>query len=245
MAGVEIQWSAAPADRQLTGSDVHVWATGLDTPADRIESLLAILSPDERQRADRFVFARDRNRFICGRAMLRTILASYLSRQAKDLRFDYGPNGKPALADKPVYFNAAHSDDLMLVAVTRACPIGVDVERIRSLAEAGEIANRFFTAGETARLAAVPKHQHDLSFFRLWTRKEACLKARGQGIAEMLDQIEVSFIPDEPARLIAISGNARAAEQWTLEELAPAPQFTAALAAPMKGLKLTCWHWLQ
>jgi 4'-phosphopantetheinyl transferase len=243
MAAVEILWSEAPAERELGGADAHVWAVALDGGAGRAESLLPVLSADEQRRADRFIFGRDRNRFICGRGTLRTILGSYTDLEPKKLCFQYGPNGKPSLAGELAHFNAAHSDDLMLVAVTRACAIGVDVERVRSLDDAGEIVNRFFTANENAKLRSIPKEAHDLAFFRLWTRKEACLKATGQGITEMLDQIEVSFLPDEPARLISIGGSAMAGVEWTMQELAPAGPFIGAVAAAVRGLRVSCWRW--
>lgn len=206
-----------------------------------------ILSRDERARAARFRFDRDRDRFIAGRGLLRTILANYVNGSPSRLKFDYGPNGKPALSQSDgsdgIHFNLAHCDDLLLVAVTAAWDIGIDVERIRPFADADGIAARFFTQRECEGLKTLADAQKLPAFFRLWTRKEAWLKATGDGISNSLGQVEVSFLEGELPRLINVPGPNEASNNWTLRELVPAPGFVGALAAPAKDMRLNCWHW--
>jgi 4'-phosphopantetheinyl transferase len=150
------------------------------------------------------------------------------------LEFCYGPQGKPALAGvwsaSGWHFNLAHSLDLALLAVTRSGPVGVDVERIRPLRDVDQLVSRFFSPRESAAFQALPAEQKPDAFFRLWTRKEAWLKATGEGIAESLGRVEVSFLPGEPARLLSLPGGPAALSGWRLHDLDPGPGFIAALA---------------
>jgi 4'-phosphopantetheinyl transferase len=247
MSNLELHWSFPPDQWQLNGADLHVWSASLDQPVERISSLEQTLSPDERDRAMRFHFDRDRNRFIAGRGMLRAILSSYLKIDPPHLHFAYSSRGKPILTGFPgrctLHFNVAHSNDLILIALTRVCAVGVDVEWIHSVRDTENIASHFFSPREVVELMALPKEQRALAFLNLWTRKEACLKATGAGLSDMIEQIEVSFLPGEPARMLAISGDPQAAACWTLVELTPASEFKAAVAAAAKSLRFFCWQW--
>jgi 4'-phosphopantetheinyl transferase len=240
-------WSFPPKQWALKNWDVHVWAESLKKPAEHILPLEQMLSRDERTRAQQFKFEADRNRFIMGRGLLRTILSSYVQAGPAQLCFMYSKRGKPALRDirgqGELHFNVAHSKDVILIAVTRACAVGVDVEWIRPISDAGDIASRFFSPREAAKLMALPNDQRIPAFFNLWARKEAWLKATGDGLSEMLNEVEVSFLPEEPANVLAISGNVEAAERWTLLGLTPAPNFAAAAAAEAKDLQFSCWQW--
>ncbi|HEX4644034.1 MAG TPA: 4'-phosphopantetheinyl transferase superfamily protein [Verrucomicrobiae bacterium] len=246
MPELEINWPTPATFPPLADNEVHVWAAPLDLPPAQLAAIAPMLSPYEQARAARFHFERDRGRFIAGRGFLRALLSRYLQTGPSQLKFAYGPRGKPALAapaDQELHFNLAHSDGLALCAVTRACPVGVDVERIRPLRDAEGITDRFFSARESAALKAIPAEQKPIAFFNLWTRKEAWLKATGDGLSESLDKSEVSLLPDEPARFFSILGDSRAAAAWTLEDLSPATGFKAALAAQAQNLRLQCWHW--
>ena len=246
MPELEIKWPAPAAFPPLAGAEVHVWAAPLELPEARLAVIVAMLSPDEQVRAARFHFERDRGRFIAGRGFLRALLGRYLQTEPAQLQFSYSPRGKPSLAapaNNGLHFNLAHSDALALLAVTRACPVGVDVERINPLRDAEGITERFFSPRESAALKALPADQKPAAFFNLWTRKEAWLKATGDGISEFLSKSEVSFLPDEPARFLSILGDTQAAAAWTLEDLKPAEGFKAALAAPVQGVHLRCWQW--
>jgi len=158
--------------------------------------------------------------------------------------FYEGPNGKPVLAssagEDTLHFNLSHSCGLAVYAITRAVPLGVDVERIRPMNDMQDIASRFFTAHENGLLQAVSSHQRLEAFFNCWTRKEACLKATGQGIGEGLAEVEVTLAHGEPARVLSIMGSTQAAAGWSLHALEPATGYVSALAYRGKRLKLAC-----
>jgi 4'-phosphopantetheinyl transferase len=243
-----IPWPARSDAAPLADSEIHVWATTLAVPADKFAALAATLSPEETERAHKFKFERHRNRFIAGRGALRGILGPYLRAHPADLRFIYSANGKPALAegfaDAEIHFNLAHSEDLALVAVTRAGRVGVDVEGVRPVKNVEDLVARFFSQRENEAFQKIPDDQKPAAFFNLWTRKEALLKATGEGITRALSLIEVSFLPGEPARLLAISGDAALAAQWSLRELSPATGFTGALAIQAQEISVQCWKWI-
>lgn len=234
MTSRKVVWHLPPTELILTSSDVHVWCANLDQSAARVHQLAETLSADEQVRAERFYFEQDRKRFIVGRGLLREILSCYLGITAKELQFCYGWRGKPALAEKfgdsKLCFNLSHSQGLALYAVTCDRPIGIDVEYLRPIAEVEQIAVSFFSASENAVLHNLPLSQKQLAFFSCWTRKEAYIKAVGDGLAIPLNQFDVSLTPGEPARLLSIKGDRAAAHEWSLQDLFPAPDYVAAIA---------------
>jgi 4'-phosphopantetheinyl transferase len=236
-ASLEISWPTPPADFpfRLKAASAHVWAFPLELEACALEALAALLPSAERERASRFHFQRDQARFIAGRAQLRILLARYLRADPAALDFLYGPFGKPALttswARSKLAFNLAHSEDLAVAAIART-ECGIDVERVRPQPDMDELVARFFSPRETVSFQRLPAGQKPQAFFNLWTRKEAWLKAIGEGIGRSLDRVEVSFLPEEPAQLLALPGNSKLAASWSLLALSPAPGFTAALARP-------------
>jgi len=240
-------WSPAPTDVTLLHNDVHVWRASLDQQAEQLKWLAQTLAADESLRAEGFYFERDKKRFIAGRGILRTILGRYLGIEPDQLQFFYSPRGKPTLAKTPgestLRFNLAHSQGLALYAITYEREIGVDLERIRHIAEAEQIVDHYFSAGEKAVFHALAEHEKHGAFFTCWTRKEAYLKACGKGLTEALNQIDVSLAPGEPARLLSIEGNVLEAARWSLQELRPAFGFVATLAVEGHNWNLACWHW--
>ena len=144
-----------------------------------------------------------------------------------------------------VRFNLSHSGELALLAVTRGREIGVDVEALRPVPEAESIARSNFSSNEYTAFCRLDQQQKLSAFFNCWTRKEAFIKAHGAGLSMPLEQFEVAFAPNEPARLTSIHGNARAAEQWTLCALHPADGYVAALAVAARQMKLSCWRWSE
>ena len=238
---------APPEGLSLPPDEVHVWAARLDLPASVLAGFTATLSPPELERAARFHFERLRQRFIAGRGLLRALLGRYLSVEPGQVEFSYGSAGKPMLLtpdpETPPHFNLAHTDDLALLAFTRLGPVGVDAERVRALDDVTGLVARFFSAREHAAFASLPEAQQPAAFFNLWTRKEAWLKATGEGIAHSLHLVEVSFLPREPARLLAVPEPLSQGRPWTLLDLRPAAGFAAALAIAAAAPKLRCWRW--
>ena len=239
-------WQPAPAVLpRLISGDVDVWSVRLDGSPAWVAASRPTLSDDERERADRFHFERDRRRFTCARAVLRRVLAEYLDADARELTFSYGPNGKPALSgrfERALTFNVSHSHELGLVAIGRDVEMGVDVEAVRAMDDADDIASRFFSPREAAQLRSLPAAERTGAFFACWTRKEAYLKALGSGLAKPLDEFDVTFAPGESATLV-VHADARETARWSLRELSPAPGYTGALVTEAWAGVARCRQW--
>jgi 4'-phosphopantetheinyl transferase len=236
-----------PEEALILGNDeVHVWRAALDHRPSQIDSLLDTLAEDEQQRAGRFYFPIDRERFIVARGVLREILGFYLNRAARSVSFCYGPFAKPALAwesaGNTIHFNMSHSHGVALYAFTRGREIGIDLEYIREDLEVEQLAGRFFSQREIATLRALPVALRKYAFFLCWTRKEAYIKARGEGLSLPLDEFDVSLIPGEPAALLGTQTDPNEALRWSLQELSPGPGFVSALAVEGHGWSLYCWQ---
>ena len=248
MAGLDNLWQPARPDLELLSHDIHIWRAYLDRPAVEIEKLRQILSVDEQERADRFRFEQLRNHFIAGRGFLRTILSHYLNLEPHQLSFSYSHRGKPELAnlkaEEKICFNLSHSNGLALYAVSRLNgqvsqgnnSLGIDLEYMRSMPDAEKLAERFFSTRESQLISSLPVEQRQEAFFNGWTRKEAYLKATGDGLVG-LSKVEVSLVPGKPATLLSIQGDTEAASRWSLYQLIPAPDYVAALAVEGHG-----WH---
>jgi 4'-phosphopantetheinyl transferase len=172
-------------------------------------------------------------------------LGRYLELPPERLFFSYSPYGKPTLAslDTPLRFNVSHSGELLLIAVTLERALGVDVEQVRPDMSVIEIAERFFSENERRALAGVPQAlQHD-AFFDCWTRKEAYIKAKGDGLSLPLDQFDVAFGPGRMAQLLATRPDRTEAARWRLQDLDVADGYKAALAVEGSGWALACWDW--
>jgi 4'-phosphopantetheinyl transferase len=214
----------------LASNEVHLWCLGLDLSEDEAASFYGTLSPDEQSRSARFRFDRDRQRFIVAHGALREVLGCYVGTRPGDLRFVHNEFGKPALApefDFRPRFNLSHSAELALIAIAADADVGVDVERVRAEADYAEIAKRFFSTEEVDELNRVPGHLHAEAFLGCWTRKEAYLKARGEGFA----------IAPESFSAPRLDG------AWSLLALQPAPGYVGALAIERGGWRLRKWHW--
>ncbi len=250
LAPPSLSWSSSSCFPALGETDVHVWAVPLDVATATLSTLAAWLSPAELKQAARFHFEQHRNRFIAARGHLRIALGAYLEANPAAIAFDFGPQGKPALggsfAHAGLHFNLSHSGDLALLAVTRLAPVGIDLEQVRALPDAQQLVARFFSARENHDFCSLPVEQQPAAFFNLWTRKEAWLKATGEGIGHLLSKVEVSFLPGQPARLLSLPEGAAADELtaggWHLQDLAPAPGFAAALAIQAERAQIHNWR---
>jgi 4'-phosphopantetheinyl transferase len=229
----------------LGPSDVHLWRIDLETAAVSTEPWLPILSPDEQTRAARFHFDTDRRYFAATRAILRQMLGSYLAIEPKALILKYSQKNKPALggaeATSDLSFNVSHSGKIALLAFTRLRHIGVDVERVRHDLDTTGIATRFFSIVEQDQLAALPADQRDEAFFRCWTRKEAYIKATGDGLSLPLNQFDVSLAHGEQNALLATRPDQREAKRWTLRDIVVEPGYAAALCVSGSNWRLLDW----
>lgn len=221
---------------------VHVWRASLACPTARRQRLEQFLAPDELARAERFYFARDRHEYVVGRGLLRWLNGRYRHTPPQDVQFTYSSYGKPSLAQNGDWqFNVSHSHGKLLIGFCRGAAIGVDIEQIRQLDDADDLAARNFSAAEAAAYAQVPPKQRAEAFFNCWTRKEAYIKAIGQGLSCPLGDFDVSLRPGEPARLLRIRGKEETAVSWTMRSLTPFPGYRGAVLAVGQGWQISCW----
>ena len=223
MSGLELR---------LRDDEIVVWRASLDQDAELISGLERLLSDDEHERADRFRFTRDRDRFVAGRGLLRTLLGGYLAVSPQDVRFRYGAHRKPGLAGDGPWFNVSHSGHLALFAFSPSVEIGIDIELAHSHPDGERIAEHFFSAAEVAELRSLPAAHRAAGFLTCWTRKEAFLKARGDGLTLPLDAFDVTLGPDRPCALLRTAWSPGEPGHWRLVDLSdPDRGYVAALAA--------------
>ena len=209
---------------------VDAWVFGIDEAHSVTDKLRAALSGDELARAARLYDSSHQRRFISARGRMRQILAFYTGCQPAELSFEVTPAGKPMLCapHAGLHFNLSHSGSRAALGVCRTSALGIDIEAVREVREG--LARRFFAAAEVAALEALATDQQEHAFFQCWTRKEAFLKATGEGIVRGLDSFEVSLGPNEPARINSIDGDEEAARAWSLLEFDPGPGMLGAVA---------------
>jgi 4'-phosphopantetheinyl transferase len=212
--------------------EVQIWGIWLTASEASLAYFRSTLSRDERQRAERFKFAKLSRSYTLARGGLRILLARYLSCSPNEIEVGCGPKGKPELRDSSrIRFNVSHSGQMALYAFTLDCELGIDVEEVRQLEDAESIAVRFFSAAEVSDLLSLKREDRGLAFFRCWTRKEAYVKAIGGGLAIPLSDFQVTLLPGVPARFVQITSDpGNSAGDWTLRHLEPAPGYVGALA---------------
>jgi 4'-phosphopantetheinyl transferase len=237
-----IEWRPVHERPELTTDAIHVWRAALAVDPTTLQRLENLLADDERARAGRFIFQQDRDRFIAARGILRELLSTYLQCEPRNIGFSYGPRGKPAISSDgaryPLRFNLSHSHGLALIGVSREREIGIDVERIRPEFAGAEIAKRYFSAREILELGRLPVELRTEGFFLCWTRKEAYIKAEGDGLHIPLDTFDVSLTPDLPVELHSADQS-----RWTLRSLTPDPGYVAAVVGEGNGWKLSYFSW--
>jgi 4'-phosphopantetheinyl transferase len=219
-------------------TEIDLWTVRLKAGRSQIQGFFEILSAQEQQRAAAFRFERHRDSFVIGRGLLRAILGWYLRKSPQHIDFQYGPRGKPSLyggSSQLLHFNLAHSENVVLYAVTRGYELGVDVEFVWQLPDAEHVAQHFFSEAECADLFSVAADLRAEAFFNCWTRKEAYLKAIGDGLSLPLHGFEVSLIPGRPAAFLKLDDNRYPITQWTLIHLTPLMGYIGALAIPAAG----------
>ena len=228
-------------------NEVHLWRIHLARHKNRIQHYCRLLSPDEARRADRFYFEKHRMRFIEARAIMRQILSRYVGVPAQELKFSYGAQGKPELSGEleksGIRFNLSHSDELALLAVTQSLAVGVDVQLVDAKVAGEEIAVRFFATGEVKRLLALPLAERAEGFFACWTRKEAYIKALGEGLSAPLDAFEVTFGPGVPASLLPVGADQSQVTCWSVYDIEMGERYRAALVVEGQGHRLRELYW--
>lgn len=243
-AGAEKQsWRPGPQSPEILAGEVHIWRASLDLPWSW--TFDEALSLEDRTRADRFRFESDRRHFCIGRASLRMILARYLKVKPGRLRLETGDYGKPFLSDRAIargiHFNMSHSHRLTLIAIARDREVGVDIEFMRPGFVTDDVVNHFFSAAEVAAFKAIAPAYKTKSFFDCWTRKEAYIKARGEGLSCELESFDVAVGPGTSAALLESRIDPFEASRWQMRDLFPAPGYAATVAVEHGFSGLALW----
>jgi 4'-phosphopantetheinyl transferase len=239
--------SEAPSPAAFPVGRVDVWTVHLDESA-REGFEAGILSYDENARASRFHFEKDREHFIQCRSALRSLLGGYLGIAAAEIGFEYSSSGKPRIAagqnPRGLQFNVSHSANMALIAVGSEHRLGIDIEQIRSGVAIESLAERFFSLRERAGLRALPDALRVPGFFACWTRKEAFLKATGEGLSFPLADFSVSTHPELDPAVEEIRGNTEAAKQWFLADLSVDAGFRTAVIVerPFMSVETHSWN---
>lgn len=232
----------------LPTDEVHVWRADLDQPVERVRELWRLLTPGERERADRFQPSVQRHHFVVGRAVLRMLLGSYLGEPPQGVGIDHLTYGKPILRSggggSPLEFNLAHSGGLGLYAFCMDRVLGLDVEHMRPRIVDWRLAECFFSPREVATLRALAPPAQATAFLRCWTRKEAYLKARGDGLTVALDSFDVTLAPGERPALLANRHEPCEVTRWSFHDLAVPPGYLAALVVAGSGWRLVNRGWV-
>ena len=242
-----IRWNSAGEKLILPNNEVHLWSASVQENISYLNTYRHILSLEEKQRAERFKFKRDQDRFIIAHVLLRLVLSRYIKITPQAIAYSSNSFGKPNLKGcsdiETINFNMSHSNDHVLIAVANNLAVGVDIEWVRPIENANQIVETFFSAKEKVQFQSLSDHLKTEAFYSCWTRKEAFIKALGVGISLPLNQFSVSFLPGEPADLLEVPTTIEQPEFWTLEEFQVREGYVAAIAAQGTGLKFCYWKW--
>jgi len=214
----------------IHGNEVHIYSSSLELTADKLIESESLLSPDELQKAYRYKFEKDRNHYITGRAILRNILCKYLNQSPDKITFSYSEKGKPFIKDSPIKFNLAHSRDKAVFAFAKDVEVGIDIEYMRELPDALQIAKRFFSDDEVNEFLKVSEDNIRSAFFNCWTRKEAFIKAVGEGLSFPLKDFTVTLMPGVNPEIKWIKDKDDEVKEWSLVNIQADQNYVSSLA---------------
>jgi 4'-phosphopantetheinyl transferase len=235
-----LPWIRASTPPALGIKELQVWRASLDLAPELLHRIGSALNANEKERARRFLIERARERFIAARGILRQLLGMYLEIDPHKVEMHYGPQGKPSLASShhsKTCFSVSHSQGMGLFAFANGSAIGVDIEEVKPDFEGMQIASHFFSQDEIAGLAKLPSKLAEAAFFGCWTRKEAYVKARGEGLSIPLRSFTVSFA--DKAQALGEDGEVG----WSCYALEPAPGYAGAVVAAGERWRLRCYEW--
>ena len=216
------------------GEDAHIWSANLDQSSFVIQSLSSLLSSDESERSEQFIFVKDRNRFSVRRGLLRVLLSHYTGIKPDDIQFSYGQNGKPAIPEmlnkNDIRFSLSYSKKFCLFAITRCREIGVDIEFNGGSFDYDQVINNFFTEKEISSVYCQNRKQRENAFLKLWTKKEALIKALGIGLSLPLSSFDVSLLDYEVVKLPAVEGIPKKETMWEVNVLNACKEYSASWA---------------
>jgi 4'-phosphopantetheinyl transferase len=236
-------WPTPSSIPQLAAGEVHVWRIDLDIPDARWQALRSLLSDDELAKAERFHFAKHRRRTIVSHAALRILLCQYLPCPPRNIAFSYNTHGKPCLADQTrrIKFNLSHTQEIMLVAFVLDSEVGIDIESVTRKVDYMGVGQRWFSALESHTLQSLPERERVDAFFRAWCRKEAYIKARGEGMSHPLQRFSVALDKHEP-RLVEHLDDSRETRRWTFIDVDVAENYRATVVAETASWRVSCYR---
>ena len=236
-----VEWAMPSRPPVINDGKVHVWRADLPDFADKESELFRLLSVDEQQRADKYHFEKDRLSFVIRRGMLRVILASYLDQHPAQIGFKYNNFNKPALeVNTQIFFNASSSQNVAIVAVTPEKRIGVDIEFLDEKFPKMEIAERYFSPDEVSSIRDLPRELQTAAFFECWTKKEAYVKAIGDGMSHPLPNLVISS--KEPDSL-SVDSLCKEARGWSITSFVPETNYIASHAYEAGQQEISYFRW--
>lgn len=222
----------------IIGNEIHIYRSSLETTSDKIKDYESFLSADELYKANRYKFEKDRVHYITGRALLRNILSRYLNQFPGEIVFSYLDKGKPFIKDTEVKFNLAHSGGRAVYAVANNIDIGIDIEFMRELPDALQIAKRFFSEKEVDEFSEIREVDIRTAFFNCWTRKEAFIKAVGEGLSYPLKDFSVTLKPGDKPEILWIKDKAEEVKYWSLINIDTDENYISSLAVKAENVKV-------
>jgi 4'-phosphopantetheinyl transferase len=239
------QWQTTPDDLLLSPDYVDIWRCCVGLADDQIGELSSLLSAEEKARAQRLKIAEKQNQFVITRGRLRQILGKYLNSDPCAFKFEYATHGKPYLEERwqghEILFNVSHSHNFVLIAMSLDHQLGIDIEKIQHDKDHTFLARRFFSKREQAELTALPEEIKRRAFYSCWTRKEAFVKAVGDGITYGLDTFDISVHPDETQPSLNIHTNSTEDITWSVFNIPMDEDYMAALAVTGNTVSVRCW----
>jgi len=235
-------WQAFKSTYELQESDLHVWRIPLQIDTKTQIAYWRILTKDEKERANNFFSTTDKIGYIAGRGAMRILLGRYLHKSAEQVSIQYAKNGKPYVEDK-LEFNLSNSKNMAVFVVNQRHIVGVDIEYTPRMIEFASIAKRFFSEEESTVVLRAKSKDLPAYFYNCWTRKEAFIKALGDGLSFPLDQFVVTCAPEDTPRLISTKWDAKEQKAWNLWAFDIGLEYTGAIASKSLGKELSFFHW--
>ena len=236
------KWDTQSADFSLKSNQIHIWSVALDIDIKTQIRYWKVLSEEERQRAEAFKFVKDKIKYIACRGALRQLMGHYLKTPANEISIEYVKNGKPH-HNSNLEFNVSHSRDMAVIGFTYDTILGIDIEFIHRKIEFHQIARRFFSTNESDIVINAPRESMHQYFYNCWTRKEAFIKALGDGLSFPLDQFEVTCAPDEVPKLMSTKWDETEVEKWSLWAFEKSKDYVGALAIQGPEKQLIYFSW--
>ena len=219
-------------------NEIHVYRSSLTTASEHLKESESVLSHDELQKANKYKFEKDKFHYISGRALLRSLLGKYLNRSPGKIIFSYSEKGKPFINESNIKFNLAHSGGKVVFAFTNNTDVGIDIEFMRELPDALQIAKRFFSEKEVDEFSEIREVDIRTAFFNCWTRKEAFIKALGEGLSYPLKDFSVTLKPGDKPEILWIKDKAEEAEKWRIFNIDTEDNYVSSLAVKAEDMKV-------